>query len=78
MTGLITAFNIRCPACGSDFMHVEETVGLATRFWCEQCPAKPTLEIREYKGNVFIGWDNLSAELCFGETSWSYWPEKNQ
>lgn len=31
--------------------------GLKIRFFCEQCPAKPTMIISQHKGQTAIGWE---------------------
>jgi hypothetical protein len=30
--------------------------GLKIRFWCEHCPATPTLELLQHKGSTYMWW----------------------
>jgi hypothetical protein len=33
--------------------------GLAIRFWCEGCPAKPELTVVQHKGETYLAWRNV-------------------
>lgn len=32
------------------------------RFWCENCPSRPTLTITQHKGSTYVEWDELGPE----------------
>jgi hypothetical protein len=37
--------------------------GLAIKFWCENCSAKPELTIAQHKGETQIGWRDARSSL---------------
>jgi hypothetical protein len=37
--------------------------GLAIKFWCENCSARPELTIAQHKGETEIGWRNAASSL---------------
>lgn len=36
--------------------------GLLIKFWCENCPATPTLGIRQHKGSTYVEFNDLLAD----------------
>jgi|SRR6516162_3629901 hypothetical protein len=37
--------------------------GLAIKFWCENCSARPELTIAQHKGETEVGWRNAASIL---------------
>jgi hypothetical protein len=36
--------------------------GISIRFWCEQCSARPVLQIAQHKGASLVSWQNGRAQ----------------
>ena len=68
-----------CPSCGSEYTHAEDHASYSgqshvIRFYCELCPYKFELHIRQRKGNTFVFTNpaGLNMETLNGRPSLEY------